>query len=382
MRATDFTSDSPGIIKREPHGYNAFVPHPLPPQIEWDADLTILNGEAERMVGILNGVGNRLPNPYLIIQPFMNREAVLSSRIEGTQAGYSDLLYFEARPVEKPQIPDVREVHNYVRALAYGLDRIGSLPLSLRLTREIHSHLMDGVRGDHLTPGEFRKTPNWIGPPGATLNNATFVPPPPQDLMACLGDLETHLHVECQLPPLIRIALVHYQFEAIHPFLDGNGRVGRLLITLLLSEWNLLSRPLLYLSNHFEKSRDQYYSLLLGVSQRGCWRDWISYFLRGVIEQAADATGKVDRLLALRDDYQHRVRIPAASALLGELVDLLFKTPAVTTARVADELNTSVPTAQNCISHLEEKGILQEITGQRRNRIYCATEIVEMVETP
>jgi len=247
-------------------GYHAFVPNRLPPQIDLDWDLVKLNSAADRALSELSGAGGQLPNPDLLIAPFIRTEAVLSSRIEGTQTGMDDLLYFEADPSKTPRTPDVKEVTNYVKAMNYSLDRVGKLPICGRLVREIHAILMEDVRGGDSTPGEFRTRPNWIGPEGCTLEQATYVPPPPDEMNQSLTDWEKYLHAEPQEPPLVQCALMHYQFEAIHPFFDGNGRVGRLLIPFFLCDRGYLSEPLLYLSAFFERNRTEYYERLLAVS--------------------------------------------------------------------------------------------------------------------
>ena len=265
------------------------MPNLLPPELSLTWELAGELSAADRDVSELAGIGRTLPNPYLLIRPFMHREAVLSSRIEGTQASLSDLYFFEAASVPPSPQSDVLEVRNYVVALEHGLRRMKDLPVSLRLLREVHEKLMAGVAGEHLTPGGFRRSQSWIGPPGCTLNEATFVPPPVEELMSSLGELEKFCHAPSPLPLLIRLALIHYQFEAIHPFLDGNGRIGRLLLTLLLSSENVLPQPMLYLSAFFERNRDEYYRRLLAVSRDGQWLEWISFFLRGVAEQSRDA---------------------------------------------------------------------------------------------
>jgi Fic family protein len=280
MKPEDFTDRKAGRLIKGPQGYWAFVPDPLPPRLSTDWDLANLLSRADRALGELSGLARNLPNPHLLIGPFVRREAVLSSRIEGTQASLSDLFYFEAAHSEKTALPkkppsDVQEVTNYVKALEYAPKRIKDLPLSLRLIRELHEILLSGVRGEHWTPGEFRRSQNWIGPPGCTLIDATFVPPPPQDMMEALGQLEKYLHMPSNLPPLVHIALVHYQFEVIHPFLDGNGRIGRLLISLLLCHEGLIDQPFLYLSAFFEHRRPNYYQRLLDISTGGKWRQWI-----------------------------------------------------------------------------------------------------------
>lgn len=257
-------------------GFWACVPGPLPPDIEFGRSLTMKNSEADRALGLLAGHAARLPNPHLLIHPFIRTEAVLSSRIEGTQASLSDLFWFEAKATrnEKTQ-GDVQEVANYVTALEYGLARMTKFPVSLRLLREMHRILLQGVRGQEHSPGQFRQSQNWIGPPGQPLEEAAYVPPPPHLMMECLDNFEKYLHQEADLPPIIRLAAIHYQFEAIHPFRDGNGRIGRLMLILLLCHDRMLPQPLLYLSAYFERNRSQYYDLLLAVSQQGSWNAWI-----------------------------------------------------------------------------------------------------------
>ena len=312
--------DSPaGQIISVGGDYSAFIPRPLPPPLSWTDDLISALSEADRALGQLAGLGRLLPNPHLLIRPFLHREAVLSSRIEGTQASLSDVFAYEANQPLLFELPsDTREVYNYVRALEYGMERLATLPLSLRLLREIHAVLMEGVRGASQTPGQFRDRQNWIGTPGCAARDAIFVPPPVSEMMAVLGDFERYLHAESHLPPLIRIGLIHYQFETIHPFLDGNGRIGRLLITLLLCAWDLLPQPLLYLSAYFERWRDAYIDLLYAVSQRGAWNAWLVFFLQGIAIQARDAVaraappGPARNLPGSDPDRSHR-RPPAAT---------------------------------------------------------------------
>ena len=363
---------------RHPSGYWAFVPPPLPPTVSLTEGLVHALSEADRNLGLLAGAGEWLPNPHLLIRPFIRREAVLSSRIEGTQASVADLVLFEASPTASAA-PDVREVANYVRALESGVQEDRRLPLSLRLIRELHRELMTGVRGAHLTPGEFRTSQNWIGPAGCTLDEATFVPPPPDEMWQALDSFERYLHAPSDLPPLIRLALIHYQFEAIHPFLDGNGRVGRLLISVLLHEWEVLPQPLLYLSAYFERSRRDYYDLLLGVTLRGEWTAWITYFLTGVAEQAEDVVERTRRLFALRERYRAALHSPRSSALPLKLVDYLFEQPAVTIGQARAILDVSPRAARLNILKLEEAGIIHEFTQRSRNRIYVAREILDLL---
>jgi Fic family protein len=282
---------SSGRLIRSKSGYASFIPNPLPPPLSWSPKMIRALSDADRLVGRLAGEGAQLPNPHVLIRPFVRREAVLSSRIEGTQATLGELLAAEAGAVVDRSPDDLREVGNYVSALEFGVKRLKTLPLSLRLVRELHDKLMRGVRGGHATPGEFRRTQNWIGPAGCTLANATYVPPPPDELMNCLSEWEKALR-DASLPPLVHAAIIHSQFEAIHPFLDGNGRVGRLLITLLLIDRDVLPAPLLYLSAYFEATRREYYDRLLGVTQRGEWGAWIEYFLNGVARQSEDAVSR------------------------------------------------------------------------------------------
>jgi Fic family protein len=383
MQPTDFGKDSSGRLVKTAEGYWAFVPGGLPPKLHVSWELTATISRADRALSELAGVARNLPNPHLLIAPFVRREAVLSSRIEGTQASLSDVILFEAaEPTDIKGKSDVLEVVNYVRALDFGLQRLRDLPLSLRLIREIHARLMEGVRGEHMTPGEFRRSQNWIGTPGCLLADATFVPPPVMEMKQCLDDFERYLHEPSVLPPLVRMAILHYQFESIHPFLDGNGRIGRLLLTLLLCAEKVLPKPLLYLSAYFEKHRDDYYRLLLGVSREGNWLDWIEYFLRGVCEQSLDAIMRSDRLLDLWRDYRNRIQSVKASSRALELVDYIFSSPAVTTARASRHLGVTHLSAQKNIEKLVNHNILREATGRRRNRVYIAQGIVDILDSP
>jgi Fic family protein len=283
------------IIIKSPHGYNAFVPHILPPKFEWDNHVINSLSRADFLLGKLSREGSQLPNPHLLMRPFIAREAVLSSKIEGTQATLGEILAANAGVDLLRSPDDLQEVQNYIKALDFGLKRLQELPLSLRLIKEIHNELMQGVRGSHTTPGEFRRSQNWIGSPGCTLNTAKFVPPPADYLTECLNAFETFLH-DRQWPSLLHIAFCHYQFEAIHPFLDGNGRIGRLLMTLLLIERKMMPSPLLYLSAFFEATRDTYYQHLYNVSSKGSWNKWLIYFLNGVAVQSFDVLSRLERI--------------------------------------------------------------------------------------
>jgi len=378
MNPTSFVAPAAGRLVTTAGGAAAFVPSPLPPELDLSWDLLNRVARAERAVGHLRGVGRILPNPHLLIQPFARREAVLSSRIEGTQASLGDLLLFEIG-TPAPEQHDVREVANYVAALEYGLQRIEQLPLSLRLIRELHSKLMRGVRGESQAPGEFRGIQNWIGKPGTKIADATYVPPPVPEMHAALDTFEKFFHAESHLPALIRLALVHYQFEAIHPFLDGNGRVGRLLITLLLHTEKLLDQPLLYLSAFFEQRRDEYYDRLLAVSSRGAWSDWIEFFLQAVHDQAEDTVRRAGSLLELREQYRSRVTEGRHSALMLGIIDQLFQSPAVTITGLARHVGASYPAAKQNVEKLVAAGILEPLSNTR-NKVYMAREILALIE--
>jgi Fic family protein len=374
----DFSPSTRKHLVRTRTGYWAFVPPPLPPPLDLGTLVTALS-QADRSIGELKGIGRWLPNPHLLIGPFLRREAVLSSRIEGTEATVTDLALFEVVPARKRGASDVHEVANYVDALELGLRSDRKLPLSLRLLRDLHGILMRGVRGERVTPGEFRTSQNWIGPPGCLLNDATMVPPPPDEMHDCLGAFEKHLHADSDVPPLIRLALIHYQFEAIHPFLDGNGRIGRLLISLLLHEWNLLHQPLLYLSAYFERRRGDYYDRLLAVSRRGEWEEWIEFFLVGVAEQSLDVIDRSRRLFDLREEYHRRFQSARMSALVLSLVDSLFEQPALTIASARARLDVTPRAAALNVQKLVDAGILREITGRARGRVFLADEILRQL---
>jgi len=384
MDINDFKSTRAGKIIKTDKDYSAFVPHPLPPEIKYSRESINLLAEANRHLGNLNGVGALLPNPNLLIIPYMRREAVLSSKIEGTQTSLSDLFYFEAARKEEQKVEarntDILEVVNYVKAMGYGLKRLKELPICLRLMREIHGILMKNVRGQHLTPGEFRRSQNWIGPAGCTLNDAAFIPPPVREMHEALGELEKFLHHKDNIPGLIQCALIHYQFEAIHPFLDGNGRIGRLLTTLFLCEREFLSYPMLYLSAFFEKYRREYYDRLIYVSQRGEWGEWINFFLRAVAIQSKDAAINSKAILNLLESYRCRLQKKRVSIYVTKLLDELFKNPYVTISRTAVKLKTSFHTAKAAIEKLKKANILVEITDKQRGKIYCAKELLSLLE--
>jgi Fic family protein len=382
MRRADFKSREAGrVIRVPPTGYDAFVPADPPPHISYDDSLVLLLSRADAALSELSGLGRHLPNPHVLIAPYVRREAVLSSRIEGTQTNLSELLLEEVQPGGSEQDPDdVREVRNYVAALEHGIRRLSKLPLGLRLTRELHERLMAGVRGEHALPGEFRRSQNWIGRPGSTLQTATYVPPPPHEMVQALSAWERFVNQRDRVPDLIQCALIHEHFEAIHPFLDGNGRVGRLLITLFLIERRRLSQPLLYLSAYFEANRPEYYRRLQAIRTDGDWDGWLRYFLAGVVEIAAEAVDRAGRLMRLRERYRQKVQDhPKAVRLLDEL----FVNPYVTSARARAILKTTAPTARAVLGRLLRAGVIEEVGGGARwRRVYVAAAIHEVIAGP
>lgn len=357
---------------RQPAGYSAFLPSPLPPDppVRVEGRLQRLLSEADLALGRLDGSIQILPNPDLFVFMYVRKEAVLSSQIEGTQSSLQDLLAAEAQILDPDQPRDVAEVLNYVAAMNYGMERLEELPVSVRLIREIHERLMQGVRGQYLIPGELRTSQHWIGPGGCTLNEATFVPPPPHEVANALGALETFLHADDGLPLLLKIGLAHVQFETIHPFLDGNGRVGRLLITFLLCEKGVLHKPVLYLSHYFKRHRQRYYDMLQATRDEGDWEAWLEFFLQGVAEVSVQAAETARRILALRED--HRAAIAANLGRAGGnghiVLEHLFVRPIVSVNEVKELIGTTYPAANALVEKFVEIGILEEITGQARNR--------------
>jgi len=359
-----------GRYVRQPAGYRAFIPSPLPPDppLRYDAELLELFEDAVDAVGRLDGVSDTLPNPDLFVAMYVRKEAVLSSQIEGTQSSLEDVLEYEAG-VEREKLPrDVDEVFNYVRAVHHGLGRLHDLPLSLRLLREIHAVLLDNVRGAEKEPGEFRRSQNWIGPAGTPLSDAIFVPPPVHEMNESLGNLEQYLHTE--KPDLIACGIAHCQFETIHPFLDGNGRLGRLLITLMLCEREVLRRPLLYLSHFLRRHRQQYYDRLMAVREEGAWEDWMRFFLRGVAEVAWEGTNTARQITQLQERDRSVVGEKIRGTRRFPFLELLYQYPYVTARLVESRLGVSYGTANNLIQRFEDAGILEEVTGRQRYRRY------------
>lgn len=358
-------------------GYSYFSPKKLPPDppIEFDSEMINLLSTADRKLGRLDGITQILPNPELFVAMYVRKEAVLSSQIEGTQASLSDVLNREIKPEKREEVNDVV---NYVNAMNYGLKRLKDFPLSLRLIREIHAELLRNGRGSTRNPGEFRKTQNWIGPANCTLNEATFVPPIVPVMNDALGELELYLHKESDIPALIKIALVHAQFESIHPFLDGNGRMGRLLITFWLCQQGILSQPLLYLSYYFKKYRLDYYDHLMDVRNRGNWESWIKFFLKGVSLVSDEATNAAKDIMALKSKYEKLLSDSNTNSL--RLLDMLFEYPFVDKNLIATELSIAAPTAGRLVTEFCSHGILVDVSpSKQRYKQYAFKEYLDIL---
>jgi len=340
-----------------------------------------LLSKADIAVGRLDGIVKVVPDPDFFVGMYVRREAVLSSQIEGTQSSLEDLLEVELEPDARDRGSDVGDIVNYVSAMNFGLDRLDELPLSLRLIREIHEELLRDGRGAYATPGEFRTTQNWIGPSGASLSQATFVPPPVPDMMEALYGFENYLHSNGDTPVLVKTALSHAQFETIHPFLDGNGRVGRLLITFLLVHSGVLRAPLLYLSYYFKLHRTEYYDRLMAVRQRGDWEGWLAFFLRGVADTADEATDTAEKIFELRE--LHRTLVIDEIGTNGlRVLSALFQRPLVNVNYIGRVLDVSFPTANRLVARFEELGLLREVTGQKRGRLFRYEPYLRLFDDP
>ncbi len=374
-----FTSDALGAPRKTLEGYHAFFPASIPREIQYEASTVGKLADATAALHRLAGASRLLPSPEILMGPYVRIEAVLSSKIEGTQTSVNELLLFEAEDHDPTEARgDMREVVNHTRALNFAMDRLTELPLSLRLLRETHGILLDGVRGETQTPGEFRTSQNWIGPPGCTLESATFVPPPVDAMKDALSDLEQFLH-EDSMPDLVALAIAHYQFETIHPFLDGNGRIGRLLIPLALCQRGVLEQPMLYLSAYFERHRTRYYDLLFSTSATGDLTPWLDFFLDGVQQQSVDAEERTVRLVDLQRSIREELLEHNATNTTLRLAESLLDRPYVTAKRVTQVYDVTFPTAQKAIDALVDHGILEEITGQKRNRMYASPRLLAAV---
>lgn len=366
-------------------GHQAFDPDPLPPELEMDTDLVSALTDAQKALSELSGIGRTIPNPHMLIRPFIRKEAVLSSRIEGTQADLSDVYAIEAgqeQLIREPQRVDAREIWNYVQATEEGLHRLEDDKLDIDLIRSLHGILLQGVRGEGKSPGEFRDRQNFIGPPGASISDSRYIPPPAPSAHYAMKNLGGYIRGNSDYPDLIDIGLIHYQIEAIHPFLDGNGRIGRLLVTLMICERDLLPDPFLYISEYLNRNRQDYFDALFKVSASGAWNEWLTFFLEGVEDQSQEAFIRSNELLKLREKYRERYQGTQSETLL-QVIYKLFESPVVTvkqaTKMIDDKTYQSVNSAVN---QLREDGILEEITGKKRNRVFRATEIYDIISKP
>lgn len=376
------TSDRAGQYVKQPQGFGAFVPKPLPPDppLRLNQESISLLSQADIALGRLDGAAEVLPNPDLFVAMYVRKEAVLSSQIEGTQASLIDVVEYEAEGGRQALRRDTAEVVNYVDAMNYGLRRLRSFPLCLRLIRELHQRLLAGERGGEREPGEFRRSQNWIGPPGGSLNDATFVPPPVHEMKEGLAALEAFLHESPPFPSLVQCALVHAQFETIHPFVDGNGRVGRLLITFLLCQQEVLRRPLLYLSYYLKKNRTEYYDRLMAVRTEGDWEGWLRFFLRGVAQVAEQATETARRILAMQAEHRDvlGVEVTSKGAAL-RLLDELYTSPVVSVKQVSKMCDVTYPTANTLVSQMVQLGLLREITGTTYGRLFAYAPYLDIL---
>jgi Fic family protein len=373
-----------GKLTKNKDGHLTFIPDNLPPMISYDESLTSLISEASLQLGNLSGIGKLMPNPHLLIRPYLSREAVLSSRIEGTQASILDVFRYEAGGMaerEEKEGKRIIEVVNYVHALEKCLRIVrAGAKIDLEMFKNAHKILMHGVRGQELQAGEFRTVQNWIGVEGTKIEDATYIPPPPEYVNELLIGLEQFIqNPPGRIPVLVQCAMMHYLFEAIHPFRDGNGRIGRLLITVLLAQRKLLDQPLLYLSAYIERNKTDYYSLLLNVSQKSAWVEWIRFFLHGVITQANDAVDNIRRLMELKAKYEEKLTSKKASGSATRLVDYLFSNPITSIPRASDYLHITYPPAKNALESLKAMAIVVEQNTKQRGKMFIAHEIISIL---
>ncbi len=378
--ATDAPSQRSGRYEPQPQGYRAFIPAPLPPHppLNLTVELTGLLAEANQALGRLDGATQILPDQDLFVWMYMRKEAVFSSQIEGTQSSLNDLLAAEANVLRPRRPDDVGEVINYVDAMDHGVSRLETLPVSMRLVREVHERLLEGRRGAERQPGLIRTSQNWIG--GPSPSEATFVPPPHQVVPEALSNLERFIHSDDDLSLLLRIGLVHAQFETIHPFLDGNGRVGRLLITLLLCERGALQRPVLYLSHYLKQYRAEYYDTLQAVREKGAWEDWIMFFLRAVAVVATEATATAREIVGLRERHRDLLvsELGRGAGTGLRLIESLYRGPFITVPEAQKLLGVTYQSANNLVTRLEAMGVLEEVTGQTRHRVFRYSEYADL----
>lgn len=383
MKIEEFTNPSGKLMQAssiELGDYYYFLPDSPPIHLKINDKTILLISETERKLGMLSGMGELLPNPHILINPYLSKEAVLSSKIEGTQASLTDVLRYRAQD-EKETIKgsDVKEVSNYVKSLEYGLEKIKKEDITLDLIKNMHKILLKDVRGKMKNPGEFRDTQNWIGTEGTNVGESTFVPPPPEALIRPMHDFQNYMKLT-NIPLLIQTSLLHYYFEVMHPFRDGNGRLGRVLITLFLCKRKALTLPLLYLSAYFENNKVEYYKRLLDVSQKSKYEEWITFFLLGVKEQSEDALKRTRELVKLREYYLSLLVEKNAITNSLKIIESLFNNPFITVPRVQKSLQLAYPTAKRAIDVLEKEEIIEEITGRERSKLYRATEILGILD--
>jgi len=371
-----------GRYIKQPDGYRAFIPEPLPPDppVQFDDEMQSLLSNADRALAKLDGIIMVLPNPDLFIAMYVKKEALLSSQIEGIQASLEGVLEFEADLKPREDVEDIKEVISYIKALNYGIDRLKELPFSLRLIKEIHRILIEGTRGNSKTPGEFRSTQNWIGPPGASLSESIFVPPPPNIVLPVMGELEKFFYENIRIPPLVKIALTHAQFETIHPFLDGNGRIGRLLITFYLFWKGLLSKPILYLSFYLKKNRETYYNLLMKVRTQGDWEEWIKFFLKGIGEISGEAANTAKEIIQLKEKLITTLYEKSISSIYAvKFIAYIFESPIIEIKNLIERFSVHKDTANELVKKFEGIGILKEVTGKQRYKKYLFKEYVDII---
>jgi Fic family protein len=381
MEASEFRDAFGKLIERqsEEHGkYLVFIPEKLPPKIEYTPKLVLALSKADSTLSKLSGAGLLLPNPNLLVIPYLKKEALSSSRIEGTRISLSDYFLTEAKGIEKEDI-EATEVGNYLKSMNHGLKKIEKEPITKELIKEMHRILMKGVRGNELLPGNFKPVQNWIGPQNTKIQDATFVPPPQEEVERLIDDLIDYLNRYPEIPLLIKCALMHYQFETIHPFCDGNGRIGRSLITLYLCKKNKISKPLLYTSDYFEKHRREYYENLLNANKTGKFEDWIIFFLEAIKIQSEDALERTIKIQNLRGKYQEKTKNHKQAINLLSVVDLLFMNPFVQINQIAKELAITYPTAKKAVQNLIKLNILKPAIQKERNKLFVAHEILDVV---
>lgn len=370
-----------GIYVRQPQGYKSFVPTPLPPKppLNLNPEIMKKNEQATLSLAKLDGLAYSLPNLNLFIAMYVRKEALLSSQIEGSQASLEDIFEYESG-MEVDDVNDVEEVINYIKAMDYGVERLETLPMSLRLIKEIHRILLSGARGSNKTPGEFKRSQNWIGSSKSTIKTALFVPPAPKDTLKGMSDFENYLHLNSPYPEIINCGLLHYQFETIHPFLDGNGRVGRLLITLYLYWKGIIEKPILYVSYYFKKHRTAYYDHLTLVRKTGDYEKWTLFFLDGIIEASNSAIESTKQILLLQNkDTELLWQKNISSPLAVKLLNTLFYTPIISINGIAKQFDVSYPTAAQVVNQFVDAGILKEITGQKRLKRFVYTEYMDIL---